>query len=340
LARVKIRRPWPPVVPYSAMKKVVKVLGVIVVLLVVLAGGGVGYLYLAYPKAGAAPTWTVGKDAELVERGRYLANRIAVCIDCHSTRDWSKFGGPPIPGTEGKGGEVFPEEFGFPGTFVAPNITPAGIGSWTDGEIARTFTTGVNAKGRPLFPIMPYLAYRTMCERDVRAIVAYVRTLSPIENQVPESKPSFPFSLILRTIPGPPDPQPCVEPAATAEYGKYLVKLASCVECHTPAAEGKLIAGREFGGGREFPMPWGLLRSANITPDDTGIGKWTEEQFIGRFRAYADKELPVKEGEFNSIMPWTMYGGMSDLDLRAIYAYLRTQQPIANRVEPFTAKGQ
>jgi hypothetical protein len=97
----------------------------------------------------------------------------------------------------------------------------------------------------------------------------------------------------------------------------------------------------EFGGGREFPMPFGIIRSSNITPDtETGIGNWNQDVFIGRFKAYdiAHNNQPadVKQGEFNSMMPWVMYAGMKNEDLAAIYTYLKTIKPIKNKVEKFT----
>lgn len=113
------------------------------------------------------------------------------------------------------------------------------------------------------------------------------------------------------------------------------------MECHTKFEKGKLIAGTEFGGGREFPFPDGSkVRSGNITPDElTGIGKWSEEMFLNRFHQRSDSmtlNRKLQPGEFNSIMPWTMYGSMHDEDLKAIYAYLRTVTPIKNSVVKFT----
>jgi hypothetical protein len=75
-------------------------------------------------------------------------------MDCHSTRDWNLLSGPIIPGTEGKGGDIFPEEGGFTGNFYSSNITPAGIQDWTDGELYRLITTGVKKDGEPIFPIL------------------------------------------------------------------------------------------------------------------------------------------------------------------------------------------
>jgi hypothetical protein len=85
------------------------------------------------------------------------------------------------------------------------------------------------------------------------------------------------------------------------------------------------------------------LRSGNITPDnETGIGKWTKDEFINKFKSYDKPEMrnvPVKAGEYNTIMPWTMYGGMTVEDLSAIYSYLRTVKPISNKVEKFSKAG-
>ena len=84
----------------------------------------------------------------------------------------------------------------------------------------------------------------------------------------------------------------------------------------------------------------GVVRSANITPDaETGIAKWTEEMFVNRFKSYTDstyKPADIKPGEFNTVMPWTMYGNMKTEDLKAIYAYLRTVKPVKNEVEKFS----
>ncbi|HEY5919236.1 MAG TPA: cytochrome C, partial [Chryseolinea sp.] len=99
-----------------------------------------------------------------------------------------------------------------------------------------------------------------------------------------------------------------------------------------------------FGGGREFGFPDGSrVSSANITPDkETGIGNWTREQFVARFKMYTDSSyvLPsVGPGEFNTIMPWTMYAGMTEEDLSAIFAYLQTVAPISNQVTKFSPGG-
>src|SRR6202012_5065901 len=112
---------------------------------------------------------------EKIERGRYLANYVTVCMDCHSTRDWSKFSGPLKEGTLGQGGELFNQKFGFPGTYYSRNITPEGISRYTDGELFRLITTGVTKEGKPMFPVMPYPYYGKMDPDDIMCVIAYIR---------------------------------------------------------------------------------------------------------------------------------------------------------------------
>ncbi|TPE43498.1 c-type cytochrome [Pontibacter mangrovi] len=328
------------------MRKVLKVAGYVVVFVLVAIAAGIIYLQYAFPNVDAAPTITVDKSAAQVERGRYLANHVTVCIDCHSTRDFSRLSGPPLAGTLGKGGDVFDHNFGFPGTFYAKNITSdkeTGIGTWTDGEIYRAFTRGVSRDGEPLFPVMPYKSYSQLTNEDAHAIVAYIRTLQPIKNKVPKSDPDFPMNLMLRTMPTN-AAAPATDKALLDDElsrGKYLVTVAACGDCHTPQEKGAPIAGKEFAGGLEFRFPdGGILRSANITPDrETGIGKWTEEAFVKRFKMYEDPALteqPLQPGQLQTLMPWKMYSGMKEEDLRAIYKYLMSQQPRQNKMERFT----
>lgn len=322
------------------MKKSLKIIGGLLAVVLVIAGGGYLYLNAAYPKVSDIPKLEVPKDdSAMLARGQYLANHVTLCVDCHSTRDWTLFSAPPIPGTEGKGGEKFLREYGFPGNFYSRNITPAGIGDWTDGELYRTITEGVDRNKRPFFPVMPYPHYAQMDPEDVESIIAYIRTLKPIENEVQMSEPDFPFSLIIRTIPQKAQPGKRPDPAQVIDYGGYLVNMAACFDCHTQFEKGKYNNEMPFAGGRTFPMPSGLVSSANITPDEeTGIGNWSEEFFINRFKSYADvSKLPKVDPskDMMTIMPWNMYAGMDSTDLAAIFAYLKTLKPIKHEVTKF-----
>lgn len=323
------------------MKKAFRILAVIVGILVLALAGVITYVKLALPDVGEAPTLQIEVTPERVERGRYLANAVTVCMDCHSVRDWSKFSGPIKPGTEGMGGERFDHTMGFPGTFYSKNITPSGISRYSDGELYRLITSGVTKEGRAIFPLMPYPYYSRMDNEDVYAIIAYLRTLRPVDNPVADSEVDFPMSLILNTIPSKNNPTQRPAKEDVLAYGGYLTNVAACKECHTQVEQGRIIEARAFSGGRVFSMPDGsVLRSANITPHrETGIGAWTKENFISRFKLHKDSSYVtpvVQPGEFNTIMPWTMYANMTEEDLGAIYTYLHSLAPMENRVEKFT----
>jgi mono/diheme cytochrome c family protein len=323
------------------MKNVKKILLWSGIIIMAFIAGALLFIKIGLPNVGPAPDIKVEASAENIGRGEYLANHVSVCIDCHSKRDWSRFSAPPTEGTFGMGGDLFDQRFGFPGKYYAKNITPAGISQHTDGELFRAITTGVSREGKAMFPIMPYPYYGQMDEEDIKAIISYIRTLEPIKNEVPESSSDFPMNFIINTIPEKANFSRRPDKNDIVNYGKYLVTSAICVECHTRAEKGQLIAGTEFSGGREFPLPDGsIVRSSNITPDQaTGIGAWNNETFTYYFHSLADSltlNTYLNPGDFNSIMPWTMFGSMTDEDLAAMSEYLKTVKPIENKVEKFT----
>lgn len=324
------------------MKRFLRILLIIVVVIIAGIGGLLAYVKTALPKVKPAPELTVEATPARIERGKYLANNVMLCMDCHSTRDWTLFAGPPVPGTEGMGGEVFDQKLGFPGKYVAPNITPAGLKDWTDGEIFRAITAGVSKDGRPLFPIMPHPNFGQLDAEDIHSVIAYIRTLAPIENTPEASSSDFPMNFIIHTIPKDPLLSTRPSPEDKLSYGKYLATAASCNECHTKFEKGKFV-GKLFEGGREFPFPDGrVLRSANITPHATGIGNWTEDVFVQKFKQYADSTYTpqkVQPDQFQTIMPWTMYAQMEEQDIRAIYTYLMSVEPSENRVEKLSSPG-
>jgi hypothetical protein len=299
----------------------------------------IGYIYFILPRV-PIPDLKVEITPERVAHGKYLANHVTVCVDCHSTRDWSKFSGPLIIGTEGKGGEKFDRSMGLPGDFYSTNITPYKLSDWSDGEIYRAITNGVGKGNRPLFPIMPYIYYRYLSIEDVYSIIAYIRTLPSIASKPPASKADFPVNIIMHTFAEPANPMPIPPKSDTVNWGKYLVTIGGCKDCHTPYVKNKLDEKMAFAGGREFKMPSGTLLGANITPDkETGIGTWTKQKFVARFKTYdlAAYNPPVLNKEdLMTVMPWTMYAGMDTTDLEAIYAYLKTLTPVKNSVTWWT----
>lgn len=183
------------------------------------------------------------------------------------------------------------------------------------------------------------LRYRKVASEDIEAVIAYLRTLAPIERDVPPSEPDFPVNLIMRTMPEKPVLRPVPDKSDAVAYGEYLVTAASCFDCHTKFDDGKYI-GPPGGGGRVFRFPNGaVLRSSNLTPQQTGIVHLSKEDFVRLFKRYADPDfqVPVVTPDgFQSLMPWIMYGGMSEEDLGAIYEYLRSLPPYEHPVERFS----
>jgi mono/diheme cytochrome c family protein len=318
--------------------KLPKLLGGLVVVALLAIAGLVIYVKVALPNVGPAPDLKVEATPAQLARGRYLATHVTVCIDCHSTRDWNKFAGPVLSGSLGKGGELFDQKVGFPGAFVAANITPAGIAAYSDGELFRLITTGVTRDGRAIFPVMPYQFYSKMDPEDIHSIIAYVRSLPPVENHPAPSKADFPLNLILNTIPKKAEPGRLPAASDTVAYGRYLANASACAECHTKQEKGKIV-GEYLAGGFEFNLGNGrVVRSANLTPHENGLKAMTRDQFIQRFKVYASGSfvpppVDMAKGEFQTVMPWLMYAGMTEQDLGAIYDYLRTVPVSAAKVE-------
>ena len=302
-------------------------------------------LFIFLPVIMSQPPEVVNNEDSLnqvIERGKYLANNVAMCMDCHSKRDFTKYAGPVIPGSEGGGGELFDPKFGLPGMIYAKNITPdsaTGIGTWTDAEILRAMTQGISKNGDTLFPLMPYPNLNRMAKDDLLSIIAYIRTLKPIKNAV---APRQLFMPIAMAYPGKflqPSIDSNVRPAASdvVKYGGYLATFSDCGTCHSPLTPQGPDHTRMFAGGYTFDLGTNKVTSANITPDSTtGIGTWTEERFLNKFTTYRDSTQFMRDpGNQNTVMPLAMYAGMKDEDLKAIYAYLKTVPPMKNMVEKF-----
>ena len=320
------------------MKKFMKVLGVLLLVLVLVVAGGVTYVTQALPNIPVPADLHVERTPDRVARGNYLANHVTLCMDCHSTRDWSRFSGPLVPGTLGKGGEVFDQKVNFPGRFVSKNITPFNLRNWSDGDLYRAITSGVSKDGHPFFPVMPYLNYNQLASEDVYSIIAYLRTLPSIESHPDASKADFPMNIILHTIPEPAHPMEKPAPGSSG-YGAYMVNAAGCKVCHTKVVNGKEV-GEPFAGGFEFQFPDGsVARSSNITPDKLhGIGAWDKATFIRKFKLFADSSytpaiVDWQGQDQQTVMPWMMYAGMTEQDLGAIYDYLHALKPVANKVQ-------
>ena len=266
----------------------------------------------------AAICGTLPASAESsLERGNYLMKSIVACGNCHTPK------GPKgeIPGMELAG---FPKLEVTP-MFIAnaPNITQdkvTGIGSWTDAQIIAAIRESRRPDGSIIGPPMPIGLYRGLSDTDVNAIVAYLRTVKPVKNNVPKSI----YKMPLPPAYGPPVTHvPDPVKGNKIEYGAYLAGPAGhCIECHSPMGKrGPDIANRLGAGGFEFHGPWGVSISPNITP--TGLAKRSDadikKMVTTGTRPNGTRMLPP--------MAYPYYANIKEQDLDAIIAYLRKLPP-------------
>ena len=254
-----------------------------------------------------APRIEIPSDAESIERGRHLARNVSGCVFCHA---------------QDLGGHVLPEGELPPGsTLAASNLTPGrgGIGgTYTDADWVRALLHGVGTDGRPLL-FMPSHDYH-FTGRDLGALIAYLKTVPPVDRELPEPRigllvralsytgfPLVPAEHIdhdaprLSTAP-PPDE------LSQVERGERLVGAGACTGCHLG----------DFTGGAGPPPG-----APNITP--AALAGWSEADFI---RLIRERRKPDGT-ELLPQMPAVIYAGMSDQELKAIWAYLQTVPPKA-----------
>jgi mono/diheme cytochrome c family protein len=325
------------------IKKLVKrlLLGLAALLVLGIAGMIIKF-YVLSPKARPAPVMTAPTTPEAIERGRYLVHHVTVCVGCHSEVREEVPGEPVVEGRFGAGRD-FGEIPSYPVHIRGRNITPdreTGLGGWTDGEIARAIREGVSKDGSPLFPQMPYLTYgETLSDGDVLDIIAYLKTLEPIKNDPGMTTVNFPISMFIRAAPKPLEqsPPPAPSPSDKMGRGKWLLKVASCYDCHDAVNE-KMdkIPGKSLAGGRKFPLPngRGYAIASNITSDQvTGIGAYSDDDLRRVF-----EEGKGKDGRDLFVMPWSYYKGMTREDKEALIAALRAVPPVSNVVPPSAVK--
>jgi len=278
-----------------------------------------------------------------VERGRYLVNHVAVCVDCHTPRT------PEGALDEDKllsGVDCFldVDPADDAGCLATPNLTnhSTGLMSRSDAEIKSMFLEGirVHKDDEAMNPVMPYWSFGNMRDEDADAIVAYLRTVPGVDHMVAKSQPPFdeapPAPAVRVDLEMVPKPSESYSNLAAAERGRYLAAQAGvCLECHTPANEpGPLpprMLDKAFQGGEEFPAAaLGLpsppfpevIYSANITPhDDTGIGGWTVSDVVTVLKEGKSKDgsgicPPMPAG------PMGAFGGLTDDDATDIAHFL------------------
>jgi mono/diheme cytochrome c family protein len=294
----------------------------------------VGIAVASTGQAGARPP---GQFEDPVEQGRYLTT-IAGCIGCHTPVD-ENF--QPIEDKRFAGGQPF--DLGPLGVVFSKNLTSdveTGLGGWSDEEIKTAIRTGRSRDGLHLFPVMPYLYYNGMAESDLDAIVAFLRTLPPINNPVErrqvvpaEQLPQLPIQAGVAA----PDP------SDTAARGVYLLtSVIACSDCHTPvdAETGQPIREQYLSGGQPFIGPWGTIYGGNITPDpETGIGQWSDEDIRRVLHEGIRHDPNDSDGEWRRVvlMPWQEFTVLTDEDTAAVIHYLRNNVPAVEREVPAAA---
>lgn len=301
------------------------------VLVVVLAAGvtlTVGWRPIIGPKARALTSRRFEPTQARLERGKYLTENVSGCFACHSRLNLEDPASSYPPAQKGGGSTL--EADGLP-WLSAPNITPdpeTGAGLWTDDQLARAIREGIGHDGRALFPMMPYQNFRHMSDEDLASVIVYLRTIEPVRNTPPKSRIPFPLSWLKNNAPEPLTesvPQP--DKTDTLKYGEYMIRMGDCSTCHTPRdAQGQPLPGMDFGGGT--PLGDGSVVSANLTPDPTGISYYDEALFIRTIRTGH-----VGGRKLSPAMPWWIYRGIKEEDLKAMFAYLRTLKPVEHRVD-------
>lgn len=271
------------------------------------------------------PAAAVDQDA-MIKRGEYLINGPVACANCHTPRnpDFSFQAGMDFAG----GFKIVDMAF----EVYSANITPdkeTGIGNWTDDQIITALREGKDKDGKVIFPPMPIPTYNKMADEDVKAIVAYLHTLKPISHKVDESKWNMPQQAM-------PPAQGLAAPPKTDKvaYGGYIVNsLAHCFECHSSrGANGAPDFVNHLGaGGFDITLAPGMeVQTANITSDpETGIGKWSDADIK---KAITQGMTPTG-GHLSPPMPYPFFKNMTDEDVDAVVAYIRTIPPIKNKVE-------
>jgi mono/diheme cytochrome c family protein len=262
-------------------------------------------------------------SAERLDRGRYLTEHLLQCFICHSERNWDEPGAPPVPGRKGAG--VVLSERGER-RIVAPNITPdveTGAGSWTDDMLARSIREGIGHDGRALFPGMWYRSFAILSDEDLASVVVYLRSIPPVRNVLPATR-LLPDELVMIAAAPTPITAPVngPPPGDRLARGKYLVGLADCVGCHTSWYSQRMPG--LLAGGNLIERGSRSAFSSNITPHASGTG-YPTDTFITVMRT-------GKGGSLSGIMPWIVFGGLTDDDLAAIHEFLGNVQPVAHYI--------
>lgn len=312
------------------MKKVLKYLGIglgVIVLLILIAGFTINLRGIPSYEVDI-PEYRMQTSPDIVARGKKLT--LTLCAGCHRDPETGE-----LTGTQMKDA---PAEFG---TIYSQNITQDkeyGIGNWTPAEIMYLLRTGIKKDGVYSPPYMAKLPL--MADDDINAIIAFLKSDDPIVAAINKadqpSEPGFLTKLLCNIAWKPfPLPEKRIEmPNSTDKIalGKYLAHNLDCYSCHSADFKSNNFldppqsAGYFGGGNPTLNYEGEVVPTSNLTPHATGIGGWTEEQFILAVKS------GIMEGEPKLQYPMQPYALLSDYEVSAIFAYLKTIPPIDNEV--------
>ena len=265
---------------------------------------------------------------DLAARGKYVFGASNGC-GCHT-----------IPkGTLNTGGRRYDGPFG---TVYSANITPdeqTGIGAWSDEQIITAIRLGRRPNGERLIPVHPYTVFNGMAAEDLRAVVAYLRTVPPVNRPNRPKKITVPLfeSVFLPTwlaAFAPKETPPATAPASGVARGEYLVRaIGHCGECHTPRGVTMATDNSRFLAGN--PNGPENSKVPNITPDkDTGL-TWSEEEIADYLGSGNKPDGDVAGGLMGEVIEGTSagYKDLAKADRLAIARYLKTIPPIHNKID-------
>ncbi len=261
----------------------------------------------------ASPANQSSADGD-VARGKYLVT-IAACVDCHGNFKMASEKGVPL-----SGGTEF--NLGPVGTFYAANLTT--LQDWKTEDFLKVFHEGLDPKSkRVLAPIMPYISYHGMSDSDVASVGAYLRSLTPVKNDVPAAKPGAIAAIAFRALPAVSVSD--MKAADTADYGRYIVEnISTCGDCHSPHdQQNAVLKGRDLSGGTlnlgsdQEPIYASPILGSVLTAEG-----YTKENFFVTLRTGVrpwGAKLPVQ-------MPWRAFAQMTDNDITAVWNFLQTKK--------------
>jgi mono/diheme cytochrome c family protein len=270
-------------------------------------------------------------NKDLIAKGQYIFAVAGGCA-CHTAPK----------ATQHQGARAFPIPFG---TVYSTNITQdkeTGLGNWTDQQIQDAMVKGIRRDGSRILPVMPYEKYSGMAQEDLKALIAFVRTLKPIKKATPELKTWAPFArnigtLVFLAVFGRFSTAPALAPKSGVERGRYLVNhVALCADCHTPRNSiGVPNQSMYLAGASQKIGPLGEA-VANITPDkETGIGEWKREDIVELLKSGTKPDLDNVQGLMYEVIQGTPHGykDMTKEDALAIADYLKSIRAIKNKVK-------